>query len=323
MPWGPDSAVAHSNTKLALIRAVRRIPPAQHDLASNNLEGFQLRILGVDYSGARGDRNTWLSRGVLEGGQLVLESCGPITRQELTEILGTQNSSHESPRESTPDMSTVAALDFPFSVPREFAAFWRPEATTMPQLWSAAAAMELEEFLELRDRFVARHGEPKRLSDTFYPECYSPLHKVNPNMVPMTFRGMQMLDRLGRGCCSIPPLSPPPGAETLLLEAMPGAALKAMGLPYKGYKNGARAPQLRQAILDGLAVKSGLGLPNLRDFYSLGLANHDGLDSLVAAVVAALWAQDPASFRQPAPEGAEEFDLRVLLEGWLYAPAFI
>jgi len=272
-----------------------------------------LRIFGVDYSGARGDRNTWISRGVLEDSQLALESCGPIGRRELTEVLG----------ETQQKMPTVAALDFPFSVPREFAAFWQPEAATMPELWSAAAAMELEEFLDLRDQFVARNGELKRLSDTFYKECYSPLHKVNPNMLPMTFRGMQMLDRLGRGGCSIPPLPPPAGAQTLLLEAMPGAALRALCLPFKGYKGGRRAPQLRQEILEGLAGKSGLQLPNLEDFYQLGLANHDGLDSLVATVVAALWAQDPTRFRCPAAEGAEGYDSRVLLEGWLYAPAFI
>ncbi len=276
-----------------------------------------MRIIGVDYSGARGDRHTWLTQGVLEDTQLVLESCGPIGRLQLTEQL------MEVRGESSPNMPTVAALDFPFSVPREFAAFWQPEAATMPQLWSAAAAMELAEFLELRDRFVELHGELKRLSDTFYPECYSPLHKANPNLVPMTFRGMQMLDRLGRSGCSIPPLAPPPGAQTLLLEAMPGAALRALGLPYKGYKNGARAPQLRREILDGLAGRSGLALPNLGDFYLQGLANHDGLDSLVAAVIAALWAQDPTRFHRPAAEGAEGYDSRVMLEGWLYAPAFL
>ncbi len=282
-----------------------------------------MRIIGVDYSGARGDRNTWISRGVLQDGQLVLESCGPISRQELTEELMVDRGPQEVSPESSQEISTVAALDFPFSVPREFAAFWQPEATTMPELWSAAAAMELGEFLEIRDRFVARRGELKRLSDAFYPECYSPLHKVNPNLVPMTFRGMQMLERLGRGGCSIPPLPPPAGAQNLLLEAMPGAALRALGLPFKGYKGGVRAAELRHTILDSLAAKSGVRLPNLGDFYYLGLANHDGLDSLVAAVVAALWAQDPTRFRRPAAEGAAEFDPRVLLEGWLYAPAFI
>ncbi len=286
-----------------------------------------MRIIGVDYSGARSDRHTWISRGVLEGGQLILDSCEPISRKELTEELAAVRSTPESSQE----MPIVAALDFPFSVPREFAAFWRPEAATMPELWSAAAAMELEEFLKLRDRFVARHGELKRLSDTYYPECYSPLHKVNPNLVPMTFRGMQMLDRLGRGGCSIPPLTPPPGTQTrltqtLLLEAKPGAALRALGLPFKGYKGGGRASQLRQEILEGLAgfeFRTGLRLPNLGDFYVVGMASHDGLDSLVAAVVAALWAQDPTMFRRPAAEDAENFDSRVLLEGWLYAPAFI
>ena len=273
-----------------------------------------MRIIGVDYSGARSNRHTWISQGVLEGGQLVLESCGPIGRRELTEALG------EFSPELSPNMPTVAALDFPFSVPREFAAFWQPGATTMPELWSAAAAMDLEEFLDLRDRFVARHGELKRLSDTFYPECYSPLHKANPNLVPMTFRGMQMLDQLGRVGCSIPPLAPPVGARTLLLEAMPGAALRALRLPFKGYKGGTHVPQLRHTILEGLAGKSGLRLPNLGDFYDLGMANHDGLDSLVAAVVAALWAQDPTRFLRPDAEGTEEFDSRVMLEGWLYAP---
>ena len=274
-----------------------------------------MQIFGVDYSGAKGDRNTWLSRGVLEPGRLVLESCGPISRQELTEVLGTRNSPWSAP--------TIAALDFPFSVPREFAGFWQPEATTMPELWAAAAAMVLEEFLDLRDGFVALHGERKRLADSFFPECYSPLHKANPNMVPMTFRGMQMLHQLEEAGCSIPPLEPPAGAETLLLEAMPGAALKALDLPYKGYKRGSRAGELRLRILEGLADNAGLDLPNLPDFQQLGMANDDALDSLVAAVVAALWAQDPTRFLRPAAAGAEDFDPGVMLEGWLYAPVFI
>ena len=35
----------------------------------------------------------------------------------------------------------------------------------MPELWDAASATELEEFLDYRNRFVAQHGEPKRLSE--------------------------------------------------------------------------------------------------------------------------------------------------------------
>ena len=95
----------------------------------------------------------------------------------------------------------------------------------MPQLWEAAAVMDLPEFLALRDNFVAEHGEPLRRGDLYFPECYSCLHKANPNMVPMTFRGMQMLDGLWRAGCRVPPLPDQGRSGPVLLECMPGAAL--------------------------------------------------------------------------------------------------
>ncbi|GIT69326.1 MAG: hypothetical protein Ct9H300mP27_04300 [Chloroflexota bacterium] len=61
-----------------------------------------------------------------------------------------------------------------------------------------ARGITLNDFLFFRDEFVKQHGEPKRFGDTLYPECYSCLHKANPNLVPMTFYGMQMLDQLNR-----------------------------------------------------------------------------------------------------------------------------
>ena len=140
-----------------------------------------MEILGVDFSGARPDNNTWVAQSRLDGQELVLESCRPVSRSQLSCLL-----------EALPS-GAVASLDFPFSVPLDFARFWRPEARAMPDLWSAAAAMTLEEFMSLRDAYVARRGEPKRLCDSYHPECYSCLHKVNPNMVPMTFYGMKML----------------------------------------------------------------------------------------------------------------------------------
>jgi hypothetical protein len=133
----------------------------------------------------------------------------------------------------------------------------------MPDLWATASQMDLGQFLALRHQFVARHGEPKRLADAHFPECYSCLHLANPNMVPMTFRGMQMLHQLWQAGCAVPPLPAPHGTPTVLLEAMPGAALKAFGLPYKGYKKGARALELRQTILDRLAAGSSVEQPRL------------------------------------------------------------
>ena len=270
-----------------------------------------MKIFGVDYSGARSDRNTWLTQGFLRDGALELESCRPIVRDELTELL------------ANAPAPAVAALDFPFSVPASFARCWLGEASTMPQLWRAASRMEYSDFLALRDEFVANHGEPKRLADTYFPECYSCLHKANPNMVPMTFRGMQMLHRLYAAGCAVPPLPDASAGRAVLLEAMPGAALRAFGLPYKGYKKGMKALELRQRVLDGLCHRSTVPVPNLADFSALCLASDDCLDSVVAAVVAVLWARDPSLFRLPSAEASQDIEPLPLLEGWLYAPVHL
>ena len=271
-----------------------------------------MQILGVDFSGAKTDDRTWVATGTLEQGEeLVLEDCRLVGRTELAELLV-----------SLPTAS-VAALDFPFSVPQDFGQFWQPEATSMPDLWAAAASMDLARFVNLRDEFVARYGEPKRRCDLRFPECYSCLHKANPNMVPMTFYGMQMLGPLWQASCAVAPLEPKVASKALLLEAMPGAALKAMKLPYKGYKKGAKALQLRQTILDGLEERSGIGIKNLSRFRGTCLGSDDALDAVVASVIATLWVKDPSVFWLPRVKGTNAPDAVALLEGWLYAPVFL
>ena len=266
-----------------------------------------MEILGVDFSGAKSDSNTWVAQGQLDGQGLVLESCRPVSRSQLTCLLKALTS------------GAVASLDFPFSVPLDFARFWRPEARAMPDLWSAAAAMNLEEFMSLRDAYVARRGETKRLCDSYHPECYSCLHKVNPNMVPMTFYGMKMLAGLWAEGCEVPPLALQDMGRGVLLEAMPGAALRALGLPYKGFKNGARAGLLRRQILQELPRRSAISMPNLGEFQDPCLGSHDCLDAVVAAVIAALWCTNLDLFRHPehaAPHST------AAIEGWLYAPVY-
>ena len=283
----------------------------------------EIAILGVDFSGAKADKNTWVTKGVLSDGTLTLESCAPTPRAELAKLLA-----------SLPGTS-VAALDFPFSVPEVFASRWLPGAETMPQLWAAAAAMEFDGFMSLRDGFVAEHGEPLRRGDLYFPECYSCLHKANPNMVPMTFRGMQMLNGLWQAGCRVPPLPEQDRTGPLFLESMPGAALRAFGLPFKGYKKGQHSTRLRRQILDGLVSCSGIKVANLAQFDDDCIANDDCLDSVVAAVAACLWADDQGLFRLPQdgpgettnrggtpnPDSNELATAR--LEGWLYAPVFL
>lgn len=284
--------------------------------------GVETPILGVDFSGAKHDKNTWVTQGKLENNTLVLESCQAIPRAKLAELLG-----------SLPG-TAVAALDFPFSVPQKFADQWLPGANTMPDLWQLAAAMEFEDFMALRDSFVAQHGELLRRGDCYFPECYSCLHKTNPNMVPMTFRGMQMLHGLWRAGCRVPPLPDQDRSGPTLLESMPGAALRAFNLPFKGYKKGQHAIELRRKILDDLATRSSITVTNLHQFNDQCIGSDDCLDSVVAAVAACLWVKDRTLFRLPqngpgdatvrggTPGPGENELATARLEGWLYAPVF-
>ena len=270
-----------------------------------------MELAGVDFSGAKTDDHTWVTSGWLDGPVLDLHDCRAVKRADLAELL------------LHLPAGSVAALDFPFSVPRPFANFWEPGAASMPDLWEAASKMDLTQFLALRDDFVAQSGEPKRLCDTRFPECYSCLHKANPNMVPMTFYGMKMLGPLWLAGCAVPPLESQGAGRAVLLEAMPGAALKALGLAYKGYKKGANALQLRRRILDELEERSTIKITNLPRFQEQCLFSDDALDSLVAIVTAALWAKDPAYFWQPSLQHTAQPDSVALLEGWLYAPVFL
>ena len=270
-------------------------------------------IVGVDFSGHRDDRNTWVARGRYDADRaLLLDSVQPARRADLHDLLAAL---------PTP---AVAALDFPFGVPVGFTAHLSPKRRPerMPDVWKAVSDMTADEFLAGRDRFVADHGEVKRSGDMrHFPESYSPLHRANPNMLPMTFEGIRLLHRLSRNDprrWHVPPLKrPAPSADTVtLLELMPGAFLKAVGLPHKGYKKGRRSSELREVITDGLAAASGLPLPTL-EFLRMGChASDDFLDAVVAAVGAACWARDRNRFRHPR---ADELAL-ARLEGWIYAP---
>ena len=269
-----------------------------------------VNIIGVDFSGAASDRNTWAAWAALNGHRLTIGECRPLSRGQLAAEL-----------ENLP-ASAVAALDFPFSVPMPFASFWRPDAMTMPHLWEAAAGMSLRQFTELRDNYVAEHGEPKRKTDLAYPESFSCLHKVHPNMVPMTFYGMQMLARLWPLSFDVPPLPPRDTGRPVLLEVMPGAVLRSLGLPFKGYKNGTLRQEKRKTIVEQLPNRSPITLAAPKGIWELCLGNHDCLDAVVAALAAALWDRRQDLFHQPMPWGQALNDT-IAIEGWLYAPSLI
>ena len=267
-------------------------------------------ILGVDFSGAKSDSSTWVATGEVTKGNIKVLSYRRITRLDLVELL-----------KGLP-FPTTAAMDFPFSLPETFARYVTPAALSMPDVWQAIHKTELGDFISARDEFVSEHGEIKRWGDSFFPESYSCLHKANPNMLPMTFRGMQMLHELWKQNPYIPPLAPTSATtELTLLEAMPGAALKALGLPYKGYKNGVNADQLRKTILAGLQQQLELDTSNVTNLFDDCATNHDCLDSLVALIVAALWNINRSAFLKP-PKFPHPNSKLPQIEGWLFAPVY-
>lgn len=299
-----------------------------------------MRVIGVDFSGAEPEvGKTWIVEGALNGNVLTLQSCHHIIRADLTRKLADL----EKP--------AVVAMDFPFSVPRGFADFWCPSRVAqeglMPDVWATAARLKLRDFRTRRDTFVAsRHWEPKRACDPL--ESFSCLHDTRPDMVPMTFWGMRMLNRLWQGTTASPVLVPPllqpnrPDEKEpiTLLEVMPGATLRSLDLPYKGYKNGQRTDQRRQKILNELPVRARPVEVNLRvdtdrpchrglcqvirnnanrtNLYDICRYHDDALDAVVAAIAAALWAipETREHFIRPP----EPIAPTVRLEGWLYTP---
>ena len=273
-------------------------------------------IIGIDFSGDKRDRNTWVARGQMtSGGALRLERAEMTPRREITELLISAR------------RPTVAGIDFPFGLPRHFAEFLTTSPLiTMLDLWRVMAELSLTDFIAARDAFVRRFGEPKRAGDAVhFKESFSPLHKVNPNMLPMTYYGIRMLHEVQRkdpeGCVvpPIPTLDIDMDQSFTILETMPGAFLRSIGTIYKGYKKpkSIRARDERRIeIMNALESRAGVEILNLSDFRQECLASDDCLDSIVAAITAARWAQDPSKFRHPdKPEiGA------AVLEGWIYVP---
>ena len=257
-------------------------------------------VIGVDFSGAKQDSSTWMASGVLRDDGLQVKDVRAVTREELLEVLRT-----------APE-GAVTSLDFPFSTPRLFAEVLAGKPRHMADVWASVADMAMEEFVALRDGFVAEHGELRRECDLSHGEAFSVLHKANPNMLPMTLRGMQMLHHLQGPDVRILCQDRPGAARLTVLECMPGATLKGLGLPYKAYKNGRRRDELRRRILDGLACAEPVRLANAEEVGEQCLVVHDALDAVVAALNSAVYMTRPEAVSVP-PEGEI-----YRLEGWIY-----
>ena len=247
---------------------------------------------------------------VLQGQTLDITSCEPISREDLKKRL------RRLPA------NAVAGMDFPFGVPHQFALELYRESNSMPHIWRICQEIEYNEFLNRRDGFVAQYGELTRGVDNNLEGPISPLKTGGPNMLPMTFRGMEMLNDLWHDehvRFRVPPLPEGERNGPTLLETMPGVVLRVFELPYQNYKGAKSNPDSRKnrdRILAGLRVCSYLTLNVPNDLEGKCVDYHDGLDSLVAAFCAALWVDQEIPFRIPAANWL----IAAQLEGWIYAP---
>lgn len=256
--------------------------------------------------------------GEFDGKALELEAPIQISRQDLKSII------------KKSDASTVIALDFPFSVPKSFLNFWVKTdckvsfAQNMLDLWEAANRLRktnqhiidwCKEFIKLRKDTNQDPIEPKRAGDEHYTESLSPL---NLRMSLMTIQGMRLLHDLWDECsCQVQPFNCPRRVGPKLLEVMPGSTLKALGLPYKIYKQGLTAYSDRRKIISALGNYNEVTLTNFSSYRDLCMFSDDCLDSIVSALTAALWLADVENELFIHPD-AEELKLAVY-EGWLYS----
>ena len=292
------------------------------------------KIIGVDFSGAGKDNqvgNTWVTEGRFDADSLAIDNCYQISRTKLEKLLSGL----------PPD--AVAALDFPFGVPQAFAkAEFDFEGTLMHEMWEKVSNKldnNPQYIKDMKDR-LGKKGELRkfnkllRQSDSahFPDDAFSPLNPASPQMFPMTFRGMKMLHALWTKTeCKVPPLDIAGRAGPVLLETMPRLVLKSRGLPYENYKNNKGSNVLknlanRQVIFKKLPLPDNFGivLRKLKDYRDLCVFNDDALDSIVAAVAAALWAKDKTLFHRPE----DHHDNPAVLEaarrdGCIYAPKLI
>ena len=291
------------------------------------------KIIGVDFSGAVTRNTTWVAKGELKGRILTIKTCfKPASKQEEAHLKVKEILTRLPP-------GAVAAMDFPFSVPKSFLEHWSAldeqisSARTMPDLWRRAGELKksnkklrrwCKEFVNKRKKDEIFPTEPKRVGDFYSPNSFSPLHRVRPDMVAMTFRGMEILQKVwDNSQCQVPPINFPERTGSQVIEVMPSAILSAMGLTNSGYKGkGKECKKFREVIWDNLSCKSGIKLNDPNDCRNKAIYDSGGdcLDAVVAAIAAALWHIDQEIFHGPPMQCSSRWDDVILKEGWLYTP---
>lgn len=217
--------------------------------------------------------------------------------------------------------------------------------------WQLTRELASITFSEL-ERAVAEFAletkpEPLRLTDQLVsPKGTSPLHRINPGLLKMTWQGAKLLLALRAIGFHVSPFDQENsnGAATApkVMEIYPAALLKWLSLPHRRYKGtSATAVQTREELVSALARSSGMVLPPHKlhtvnsgrprrlkldikpSLRHQCLADDNALDGVFAAIGAAISLIDlPAvnpAILETSPELSRQSHL-VQREGWIYTP---
>jgi hypothetical protein len=261
---------------------------------------------GVDYSGDMRDPReaTWLSIVELREDRLRVVRLEPTGRHGLQGYL-------RDPDTSLMNVEAIG-LDFPFGLPIDFAEKIMGGPCPEEGWWALAKKLErvtrpdyLVAVQEHRDEL----GESKRLTDERV-SGFSPLHRVNPDLGPMTYHGIRMIAE-DRSRYAVKPFESAQGK--LLLEVYPGGFVKRLTLP-PGEGDGR---DRRRHILNALGGLDYMPIELQESMAKSCLARRDALDAVIAARLSAVAVLSGEVERAPDDLAPGEGE-RVRREGWIY-----
>ena len=259
---------------------------------------------GVDFSGDMRDpkEGTWLAMLELRDERL------SVVRLEATGRTGLE---YQLRNPDAAMLHTEAiGLDFPFGLPVPFAEKLLGHPFSDEGWWSLVKRLERTTrpaYLIALQEFRDANGETKRLTDES-AGAFSPLHRVNPDLGPMTYQGIRMIAE-ERSRYAVRPFESAKGR--LLIEVYPGAAVRRLGVE-TDEQNGRT-----QAIATALARAERLPVEIGQPFLRRCLSRRDALDAVVAARCAALAVLTGETEKTPEELAPGQGD-RVRKEGWIY-----
>ena len=264
---------------------------------------------GVDFSGDMRDPRdaTWLAVVELRDERLRVHRLDATGRHGLQNYL----------RDPDSTMMSVEAigLDFPFGLPIDFAQKLMGRDFPEEGWWALAKRLEKlsrPDYLIAVQDFRDETGESKRYTDET-AQAFSPLHRVNPDLGPMTYHGIRMIAE-DRSRYAVKPFESALGK--LLLEVYPGGFVKQLALPTTSVPEG-QGRERRRHILNAMGRLDYLPIELDDRVVKNCLHSRDALDAVIAARMAAVAVMTGEVERTPeelAPDAAN----RVRHEGWIY-----